>query len=221
MCIRDRGWTLQTMNNSCGISFWKWNTPGSAWYAQHLWEHYAFGQDKEYLRKTAYPVLKEVCQFWEGHLKERADGKLVAPNGWSPEHGPTEDGVTYDQEIIYDLFTNTIEAADALGDDQEFRDRSQGCEKNFSNQRLVDGVSCKSGPKTKTTPKTFTDTCHTCSRSTPAVRFLARKRPSWRKRVEFLWTLAATRAPVGAEHGRSTFGLGCGTATGLTSYYEA
>jgi len=112
-----RGWTIQTMNNSCGISFWKWNTPGSAWYAQHLWEHFAFGQDKEYLRETAYPVLKEVCLFWEDQLKLREDGKLVAPNGWSPEHGPTEDGVTYDQEIIYDLFTNTIEAAEVLGED--------------------------------------------------------------------------------------------------------
>jgi len=119
-----RGWTVQTMNNACGISFWKWNPPGSAWYAQHLWEHYAFGRDKEYLRKTAYPVLKEVCQFWEDHLKRRPDGTLVTPDGWSPEQGKVgpEEGVTYDQEIIYDLFTNTIEAADALGQDREFRD---------------------------------------------------------------------------------------------------
>ncbi|MCP4712847.1 MAG: glycoside hydrolase family 95 protein, partial [Planctomycetes bacterium] len=117
-----RGWTVQTMNNACGISFWKWNPPGSAWYAQHLWEHFAFGRDKEYLRQTAYPVLKEVCQFWDDRLKRRVDGTLVTPDGWSPEHGPAEEGVTYDQEIIYDLFTNTIEAADALGDDQEFRD---------------------------------------------------------------------------------------------------
>ena len=115
-----RGWTVQTMNNACGISFWKWNTPGSAWYAQHLWEHFAFGRDEEYLKQTAYPVLKEVCHFWEDQLKRRDDGKLVAPNGWSPEHGPTEDGVTYDQEIIYDLFTNTIEAAEILGD-QKFK----------------------------------------------------------------------------------------------------
>jgi alpha-L-fucosidase 2 len=42
--------------------------------------------------------------------------------GWSPEHGPTEDGVTYDQEIIYDLFTNYIEAADILGTDKQYRD---------------------------------------------------------------------------------------------------
>jgi alpha-L-fucosidase 2 len=121
-----RGWTLQTMNNSCGISFWKWNPPGSAWYAQHLWEHFAFGRDKEYLRNTAYPVLKEVCHFWEDHLKQREDGTLVTPDGWSPEHGSVEEGVTYDQEIVYDLFTNTIEAADALGDDNDFRDHIAG-----------------------------------------------------------------------------------------------
>jgi alpha-L-fucosidase 2 len=116
-----RGWTVQTMNNACGVSFWKWNPPGSAWYAQHLWEHYAFGRDETYLREIAYPVLKEVCQFWNDHLKRRPDGTLVTPDGWSPEHGPEEEGVTYDQEIVYDLFTNTIEAADVLGDDQEFR----------------------------------------------------------------------------------------------------
>jgi alpha-L-fucosidase 2 len=119
-----RGWTVQTMSNACGIAFWKWNPPGSAWYAQHLWEHYAFGRDKEYLRKTAYPILKEICHFWEDRLKRRPDGTLVTPDGWSPEqyqHKP-EEGVTYDQEIIYDLFTNTIEAADELGHDREFRD---------------------------------------------------------------------------------------------------
>jgi alpha-L-fucosidase 2 len=119
-----RGWTVQTMNNACGISWWKWNPPGSAWYAQHLWEHYAFGRNKKFLRETAYPILKEVCHFWEDHLTRRPDGTLVTPDGWSPEQGKygPEEGVTYDQEIIYDLFTNTIEAADELGDDKEFRD---------------------------------------------------------------------------------------------------
>ncbi len=121
-----RGWTVQTMNNACGISFWKWNPPGSAWYAQHLWEHFAFGRDVTYLREIAYPVLKEICQFWDDRLKRRPDGTLVTPDGWSPEHGPTEEGVTYDQEIVYDLFTNTIEAADVLGDDKEFRDHIAG-----------------------------------------------------------------------------------------------
>ncbi len=118
-----RGWTIQTMNNACGLSYWKWNAPGSAWYAQHLWEHYAFGRDKEFLRTTAYPILKEICQFWEDHLVKRPDGTLVTPDGWSPEQYKyePEEGVTYDQEIIWDLFTNTIEAADELGEDTEFR----------------------------------------------------------------------------------------------------
>jgi alpha-L-fucosidase 2 len=46
---------------------------------------------------------------------------LVAPLGWSPEHGPDEDGVSYDQQIIWDLFTNYLEAASALGRDQDYR----------------------------------------------------------------------------------------------------
>jgi alpha-L-fucosidase 2 len=131
-----RGWTVQTMNNPCGISFWKWNPPASAWYAQHLWEHFAFGRDAEYLRKTAYPVLKEVCQFWEDHLIQRPDGTLVTPDGWSPEHGPEEEGVTYDQEIVYDLFTNTIEAADILGHDQEFRNHIASLRENLLKPKI-------------------------------------------------------------------------------------
>ena len=117
-----RGFTLRTSHNIFGGLGWKWNLPASAWYCQHVWEHYAFGGDKEYLRKTAYPLLKEVSQSWEDHLKALPDGTLVAPKGWLPEHGPEEDGVAHDQQIIWDLFSNTVEAADALGEDREYRD---------------------------------------------------------------------------------------------------
>ena len=118
----ERGWTVQTENNIYGGSSWRWNPPGSAWYAQHLWEHYAFGRDKRYLYHVAYPILKEICHFWEDRLVELPDGHLVTPDGWSPEHGPEEQGVTYDQMLIWDLFTNTIEATDELEIDGEFRD---------------------------------------------------------------------------------------------------
>ena len=117
----ERGWTVQTENNIYGGSSWRWNPPGSAWYCQHLWEHYAFGQDKAYLRDRAYPILKEVCHFWIDRLVALPNGRLVTPDGWSPEHGPEEQGVTYDQMLVWDLFTNTIEAADELGIDREFR----------------------------------------------------------------------------------------------------
>ncbi|SDP77537.1 alpha-L-fucosidase 2 [Mucilaginibacter sp. OK268] len=118
-----RGWTVKTENNIYGGSSFLWNTPGSAWYMQGIWEHYAFTQDKAYLKNFGYPILKEVVEFWDDHLKRRPDGTLVSPQGWSPEHGPTEDGVTYDQEIVYDLFTNYIQATDVLGIDKAYRDR--------------------------------------------------------------------------------------------------
>ena len=111
-----RGWTVRTESNPFGAMGYVWNKTGNAWYMQHFWEHYAYTQDKSYLRNTAYPMMQEAVAFWEDYLKELPDGRLVAPLGWSPEHGPIEDGVSYDQEIIWDLFNNTVEAAEALGD---------------------------------------------------------------------------------------------------------
>lgn len=116
-----RGWTLRTENGIYGGHTWKWNTPGSAWHVQHFWEHYAFGLDRAYLKDIAYPTLKEVCHFWEDRLKKLDDGTLVVPDGWSPEHGPVQDGVSYDQQIVYDLFTNYIDAEDALNADPGYR----------------------------------------------------------------------------------------------------
>ena len=118
-----RGWTIQTENGIHGGGSWRWNEPGNAWHAQHFWEHYAFGRDKEYLRTVAFPVLKEVCEFWADRLKRREDGTLVVPQGWSPEQGPQEEGVSYDQQLVWDVFTNFIEAADILRLDKEFRDQ--------------------------------------------------------------------------------------------------
>ena len=115
-----RGFTIRTSHNPYGGMGWKWNIPASAWYARHFWEHYEFGQDKAYLKSVAYPYLKETCEYWEDHLKELPDGRLVAPNGWSPEHGPTEDGVAHDQQIIWDLFSNYVLAAEVLDIDEDY-----------------------------------------------------------------------------------------------------
>ena len=118
-----RGFAIRTSHNITGGMGWKWDKTANAWYCQHLWEHYAFGLDKNYLRTVAYPIIKETCEFWEDHLKALPDGRLVVPNGWSPEHGPDEDGVSYSQEIVWDLFNNFVQAADALGADKEYRDK--------------------------------------------------------------------------------------------------
>ncbi|MCL8014907.1 glycoside hydrolase N-terminal domain-containing protein [Streptomyces sp. AS02] len=116
-----RGWTARTSQSAFGGNGWEWNTVASAWYAQHLYEHWAFTQDLTYLRTVAYPMIKEICEFWEGHLKEREDGLLVSPDGWSPEHGPREDGVMYDQQIIWDLFQNYLDCEAVLKADSAYR----------------------------------------------------------------------------------------------------
>ena len=125
-----RGWICYSTNNSMGgPSTWGIHRPGSAWLSQHFWEHYAFGGDKVFLKNRAYPMLKDVAGYWEDHLIESNDGKLITPDGWSPEHGPGNiegdktpyPGVSYDQQIVYDLFSNCIEASEDLNEDAGYR----------------------------------------------------------------------------------------------------
>ena len=115
------GWAVRTSHGIHGDMGWQWDVPANAWYCQHFWLHYAFGGDTNWLKSVAYPVLKETCQFWQARLKTLPDGHLVVPNGWSPEHGPHEDGVSYCQQIVWDLFNNTAAAAGILGVDNAFR----------------------------------------------------------------------------------------------------
>jgi len=122
--FKTRGWLTHAENGVFGGSTWKWSKGDAAWVAQNLWDHYAFTLDKDYLRTRAYPVMKELCQFWADHLKKLPDGTLVSPNGFSPEHGPHEDGVSFDQQLVWDLLTNFIEASEALGADADFRKKA-------------------------------------------------------------------------------------------------
>ncbi len=116
-----RGWTARTSQSIFGGNGWEWNIPASAWYTQHVFEHWDFTRDRSYLQNTAYPILKEICQFWEDRLKVSEDGTLVVPNGWSPEHGPREDGVMHDQQLVWDLFQNYLLAAKELGIDADYQ----------------------------------------------------------------------------------------------------
>ena len=118
---KTRGWTARTSQSIFGGNGWEWNIPASAWYAQHVYEHWAFTRDNAYLRKSAYPILREICQMWEDRLKALPNGSLVVPNGWSPEHGPREDGVMMDQQIVWDLCQNYLDAAKALGVDADYQ----------------------------------------------------------------------------------------------------
>ena len=118
-----RGWTTRGENGIFGGSAWKWIAPGSAWLCQNLWESYAFTGDRACLARL-YPILKEVCEFWEDRLKSLPDGTLVAPEEYSPEHGPDEeDGVSFAQQLVWDLFTNFLEAAEILDTSPEYHSK--------------------------------------------------------------------------------------------------
>ncbi len=100
-----------------------WPT-GGAWLSQHMWWHYQFSGDKEFLKDRAYPVLKEASRFFAGYLVEYPENKewLVSGPSNSPELGGLVMGPTMDHQIIRNLFSTTIEAAEILGIDSEFAD---------------------------------------------------------------------------------------------------
>ena len=101
---------------------------GAAWLCLHLWEHYDFGRDVEFL-KQAYPVMKEAAEFILDYLIEDDKGRLVTCPSVSPENtyilpdgerGCLCMGSSMDSQIIYELFNNCINAASILGVDDEF-----------------------------------------------------------------------------------------------------
>ncbi|KAJ1683278.1 hypothetical protein LUZ63_021505 [Rhynchospora breviuscula] len=108
----------------------------NAFGANHLYEHWSFSQDDEYLRNLAYPLIKEICEFWEDRLNELSDGTLVSPDGWSPEHGPREDGVMHDQQLVWDLFQNYVEVATALGIDDDYRAKVAGLRDRLAGNKI-------------------------------------------------------------------------------------
>jgi alpha-L-fucosidase 2 len=104
---------------------------GAAWLSTHLFEHYAFGGDVDFLRR-AYPVMREAAEFVLDFLVEDARGRLVTTPSHSPENafvdGKGNEGVlcvgaTMDFGIIRELFGDCLEAARLLGGDEEFRRR--------------------------------------------------------------------------------------------------
>ena len=102
---------------------------GSPWLSQHLFEYYQYTLDKEYLKEIAYPIMKSAADFCIDWLVEK-DGHLVTAPSTSPENiyydkKGEKQALTIasamDMEIIWDLFTNVMEACDILGIDKEYR----------------------------------------------------------------------------------------------------
>jgi alpha-L-fucosidase 2 len=106
-----------------------WNM-GGTWLSTHLWEHFIYTQDKEFLKNEGYPIMKGAAQFCLGWMIEDKAGKLVTSPSTSPENeyissagykGATLFGATADLAMIRELFQQTIEAQKTLNVDAELR----------------------------------------------------------------------------------------------------
>lgn len=102
---------------------------GGAWLATHLWDHYLFTGDKDFLRKY-YPVIKGTADFYmSAMVEDPLTGYLVTSPSMSPEHGYGSSwitaGCTMDNQIAYDALRNTLKCAEILGEDAEYMARLQ------------------------------------------------------------------------------------------------
>jgi alpha-L-fucosidase 2 len=110
-------------------AFWgAWNN-GGGWTSQHLWDHYLYNGDKEFL-SSVYPVLKEAALFYVDFLVEhpKYHWLVICPDE-SPENAPQahqgsslDAGVTMSNQIVFDVFSTAIRAADILKKDKAFVD---------------------------------------------------------------------------------------------------
>ena len=120
------GWTVAISTNPYGGNGWWWHPAGGAWLSNALYDHYAYTQDAAHLARI-YPLLKGACEFWEARLITTSvtdpdtgatRQMLVDDHDWSPEQGPTDAiGITYAQELVWQLFENYRAAAGLLGRD--------------------------------------------------------------------------------------------------------
>jgi alpha-L-fucosidase 2 len=96
-----------------------WPT-SSAWLVEHLWQKYLYSGDEKFLREV-YPIFKSACAFFEDFLvRDNKTGWLIVTPSMSPENEPEATGVkiaagtTMDNQLLFDLFTHTIDAANIL-----------------------------------------------------------------------------------------------------------
>ena len=136
-----RGWVLHhntdiwasanAVGEKNGSPSWACWTMGGAWLCRHLYDHYLYTCDEEYLRDFAYPLMKSCAEFLQDWLVEK-DGEYVTVPSTSPENAFIDDdgkrgqvtiGTAMDLEICWDVFNSLIEASSILGIDSELREQ--------------------------------------------------------------------------------------------------
>ncbi len=112
-----------------GDTQWGFWQMAGGWFCQHVYNHYLYTLDEQYLKETAYPLMKESCEFMLDLLIEDKDGYLILAPSTSPENEFLIDGVaasvsettTMTMSIVKELFANTIDALNTLKIDDEFK----------------------------------------------------------------------------------------------------
>lgn len=146
------GWALHPITNVWGYTSpgehpsWGMHVGAGAWICLNLWEHYAFTTNKSYLAKL-YPILKDASTFYLNWLvKDSVSEKLVSGPSASPENSfEAPDGSTaqismapsHDQEVIFDLFTNTLKSAQILNiQDANFLTELKNAKENLARPKI-------------------------------------------------------------------------------------
>ena len=139
---RTNGFFIQLYTNPWGYAGPRWLWTGAAgWLCQNLYDQFLFFGNTNYLKQEAYPIMKEACRFYLGVIRPYQGGKLAVVPSVSPEvNFVYTDGKDYrysagsagEQQIVHDLFTNTIEAADVLHTDPGLVDSLTYALKNLS-----------------------------------------------------------------------------------------
>lgn len=138
----EKGWCLGQNTDiwamTCPVGLhvgdpsWACWTMGGAWLSTHIWEHYLFTQDQDFLKKY-YPALKGAADFCLNWLIEK-DGYLMTSPGTSPENkfmtpdgyaGATSYGCTADLAITRECLTDAVKAAEILNTDKDFRKQAK------------------------------------------------------------------------------------------------
>ena len=121
----ENGFMAHTQNNPFGWTCpgwdfsWGWSPAAVPWILQNCWDYYEYTGDTSYLENNIYPMMKEEAKLYDQMLVRGADGKLVSSPAFSPEHGPVTNGNTYEQSLIWQLYEDTIKAAEVLGTDAD------------------------------------------------------------------------------------------------------
>ncbi len=138
-----RGWVLHH-----NFDIWRGTAPinasnhgiwpsGGSWLAHHLWEHYLYSGDKQFLRETAYPLMRGAALFFVDTLVEDPEGRgLITGPSNSPEQGGLVMGPTMDRQIVRSLFGEVIEASRILGVDPELREQLAGMRKQIAPNQI-------------------------------------------------------------------------------------